>query len=73
MIGRWGSIGSGGRNVSGLPVIGESVVVAPTVGAVRGGGGTGVRDGLIVSSLWAGGILAPMRCPSMVKGTVGAR
>ena len=70
---RWGSSGSWGRNVSGLTVVGESVVVAPTDGAVREGGGTAVRDGLIVSSLWAGGILAPMRCLSMVKGTVGAR
>ena len=50
----------------------EGIVVVATIGAVGGGCGATVGDGLGVASLGAGGILAPVGSTSMMKRTVRA-
>ena len=46
-------------------------MVLSAVGVVWGGGGTAVRDGPGVTSLWAGGVVASVSRMSMMKCTVG--
>src|ERR1700761_8442746 len=52
--------------------LGEGIVVAATVRAVRGGGGAASRDGLLVPSLGAGGVLAAVGRTSMMKCAIRA-
>ena len=52
---------------------GEGIVVAAPVGEVGGGGWTTPRDGLLVSSLRAGGALAAMGPTSIMNCAIWAR
>ena len=52
---------------------GEGIVVAATIGAVGGGGRAAPRDGLLVPSFGAGGVLAPVGRTSMMKCAIWAR
>ena len=52
---------------------GEGIVVAAAVGAVGGGGRAAPGDGLLMSTLGAGGVLAAMGRTSMMKCAIWAR
>jgi len=56
---------------SSLALLCQGIVVVPTVGAVKGGGGRAVREGPEVASLWAGGVLGSVGRTSMMKRKVG--
>ena len=57
----------------GLAFSGKGIVVPATVGAVGGLGLAAGRDGLLVSSLGTGWVLAVVSGPSIMKRAIGTR